>query len=103
MLKRTPLRHSVAKRQKGFPGGSFFLVSRRGWAQSELRLEHDLSHVQNAGPLRVNLHFDLDVDTGWQVEAHKSIDGALGGVQNIDQALVNAHLVLVTRSFVDES
>src|SRR5687767_5612207 len=35
---------------------------------------------------------DLDVDAGRQVEAHQGVDGLRGGVNDVDEALVGAHL-----------
>src|SRR3954468_817499 len=35
---------------------------------------------------------DLDVDTGRQVQAHQRVDGLRGGVDDVDEALVGAHL-----------
>src|SRR5882757_8940815 len=48
-----------------------------------------------------NLELDLDVDTGGQVELHQSIDGLRGRVDNVEQALVGAHLELFTALLVD--
>src|ERR1700761_4520551 len=48
-----------------------------------------------------NLELDLDVDTGGQVELHQSIDGLRGRVDNIEKALVGAHLELLAALLVD--
>src|SRR3989339_2211159 len=48
------------------------------------------------------LHFDFNVDTGWQVEAHKSINRALRRTHDVDKTLVYAHFVLIARSLIDE-
>jgi hypothetical protein len=44
---------------------------------------------------------DLDVDTGGQVELHQSIDGLRGRIDDIEQALVGAHLELFAALLVD--
>lgn len=49
------------------------------------------------------LHFDLNVYSGRKVQAHKSINRPFGWVYNVDQALMNAHLVLIPGSLVNES
>src|ERR1700741_3795514 len=46
------------------------------------------------------LELDLDVDTGGQVELHESIDGLRGGVDNVEKALVGAHLELLAALLV---
>ena len=50
-------------------------------------------------PLVVNcersLELDLDVDAGGQVEAHQAVDRAGAGVEDVDEALVGAHLKLL--------
>src|SRR4029078_9211779 len=43
---------------------------------------------------------DLDVDAGRQVEAHQGVDGLRGGVDDVDEALVGAHLEVLARVFV---
>src|SRR6478736_1063267 len=48
-----------------------------------------------------NLELDLDVDTGGQVELHQSIDGLRCRVDNVEKALVGAHLELLTALLVD--
>src|SRR6195952_1894113 len=48
-----------------------------------------------------NLELDLDVNTGGQVELHQSIDGLRSRVDNVEQALVGAHLELFTALLVD--
>src|SRR6185312_8997074 len=47
------------------------------------------------------LELDLDVDTGGQIELHESIDGLRGRVDNVEKALVGAHLELLTALLVD--
>ena len=45
------------------------------------------------GPYRLEL--DLDVNAGGKVETHERVDGAAGGVEDVDEALVGAHLELL--------
>src|SRR6201990_3328699 len=47
------------------------------------------------------LELDIDVDTGGQVELHQSIDGLRGRIDNIEKALVGAHLELLAALLVD--
>ena len=47
------------------------------------------------------LELDLDVDTSGQVELHQSIDGLRGRVDNVEKALVGAHLELFAALLVD--
>src|SRR5262249_19652014 len=47
------------------------------------------------------LEFDLDVDTGRQVELHQRIDGLRRWIDNIEQAFVRAHLELLAALLVD--
>src|SRR5258707_9413379 len=51
--------------------------------------------------LEVALELDLDVDTCGQIELHQSIDGLRGRVDNVEKALVGAHLELFTALLVD--
>src|SRR6188768_213682 len=44
---------------------------------------------------------DLDVDAGRKVQLHQSVQGLGGGLENVDQALVRAHLELLARLLVD--
>src|SRR6201996_9347038 len=48
-----------------------------------------------------NLELDLDVDAGGQVELHQSIDGLRGRIDDVEQALVGAHLELFAALLVD--
>src|SRR6185369_12880813 len=48
-----------------------------------------------------NLELDLDVDARGQVELHQSIDGLRCRVDNVEKALVGAHLELLTALLVD--
>src|SRR5260370_39933213 len=47
------------------------------------------------------VELDLDVDASGQVELHQSIDGLRGRVDNIEKALVSAHLELLAALLVD--
>src|SRR5690606_40738749 len=47
------------------------------------------------------LELDLDVDTGGQVELHQRIDGLRGRVDNVEEALVSAHLELLAALLVN--
>src|SRR5918997_6466233 len=42
--------------------------------------------------MSVASELDLDVDTGGQVQAHQRVDRLRGGVDDVDEALVRAHL-----------
>src|SRR5580692_12189445 len=46
------------------------------------------------------LELDFDVDTGSQVELHEGIDGLRGRVDNVEKALVRAHLELLAALLV---
>src|SRR5690242_12809048 len=48
-----------------------------------------------------NLELDLDVDACGEVELHESIDGLRGRIDNVEQALVGAHLELLAALLVD--
>src|SRR3954469_8183750 len=43
---------------------------------------------------------DLDVDAGRQVEPHQGVDGLRGGVDDVDEALVGAHLEVLAAVLV---
>src|SRR4029434_10620794 len=47
------------------------------------------------------IELDLDVDTGGKIELHESIDGLRGRVDDIEKALVGAHLELLAALLVD--
>src|SRR5215216_7109731 len=47
------------------------------------------------------LDLDLDVDAGGEVEALEGLDGLRRGLDDVDQALVNAHLEVLARVLVD--
>src|SRR6202000_2583604 len=46
------------------------------------------------------LELDLDVDTGGQVELHESVDGLRGRIDDVEKALVRAHLELLAALLV---
>src|SRR6516165_1567470 len=43
---------------------------------------------------------DLDIDAGWQVQPHQRVDGLRRGIDDVDQALVRAHLEVLARVLV---
>src|SRR3954447_693986 len=47
------------------------------------------------------LQLDLDVHAGREVELHQRVDGLRGRVDNVEQALVGAHLELLAALLVD--
>src|SRR4051794_11394440 len=47
------------------------------------------------------LDLDLDVDAGRQLDALQAVDGLRVGIDDVDQALVNPHLEVLTRVLVD--
>lgn len=47
------------------------------------------------------LNLDLDLDAGRKVDALKTVDGLLLGVDDVDQTLVNTHLEVLTGVLVD--
>jgi hypothetical protein len=47
------------------------------------------------------LDLDLDVDAGGEVEALERLDGLRGGLDDVDEALVDAHLEVLARVLVD--
>src|SRR3982750_1761799 len=48
-----------------------------------------------------NLELDFDVDAGGQIELHQGIDGLRCRIDNIEKALVGAHLELLAALLVD--
>ena len=53
-------------------------------------------------PARLQLlQFDFDVNTSWQVQLHQCVNGLVGWVDDVHQALVGTDLELVARGFVD--
>ena len=48
----------------------------------------------------MELDVDLNIDTGGKVELLELIDGACGGINNVEEALVGADFELVGRLFV---
>ena len=60
--------------------------------------------VPIGGGIRVHgcLHFDFDVHAGWEIEIRQVIDRFGGGVDDVDQAFVDPHFVLVARVLVDK-
>src|SRR6266481_4690150 len=54
-----------------------------------------------APTFRASSELDLDVDAGGQIELHQRIDGLRGRIDNIEQALVRAHLELLAALLVD--
>src|SRR5262249_49296169 len=51
--------------------------------------------------LGLALELDLDVDAGGEVELHESIDGLRGRIDDVEKALVGAHLELLAALLVD--
>src|SRR4051812_48311726 len=51
--------------------------------------------------LFANLQFDLDVDTGGEVELHQRIHRLRGRIDNVEEPLVGAHLELLAALLVD--
>ena len=49
----------------------------------------------------IALELDLDIDTSRQVETHERVDGVGRRVEDVDEALVRAHLELLARVLVD--
>ncbi len=49
------------------------------------------------------LHLYLDVDPGRQAQAGQGFDGLLGRLDDVDQPLMDPHLVLVTGILMHES
>src|SRR5689334_9638875 len=47
------------------------------------------------------LQFDLDVDTGGEVELHQGVDGLRGRIDNVEETLMGAHFKLLTTFLVD--
>lgn len=50
----------------------------------------------------MHLHLDLDVDTGREVQARERLDRLGVGVEDIDNAFMDAHLELFARVLVNE-
>lgn len=55
-------------------------------------------HEQGA---RATLHFDFDVDAGRKIQSHQSIDGFVGWLVDVDQAVVGSELEMLHRLLVD--
>ena len=49
----------------------------------------------------VFLKFDFDVDAGWKIELHQAVNGLGRGVDDVEEALVGAHLELLAGRLVD--
>jgi hypothetical protein len=47
------------------------------------------------------LDLDLDVDTGREVETLEALDGLAGGLHDVEEALVDAHLEVLAGVLVD--
>jgi hypothetical protein len=47
------------------------------------------------------LQFDFDINASWQVQLHQCVNGLVGWVDDVHQALVGADFELVARGFVD--
>src|SRR5215472_16635563 len=47
------------------------------------------------------LELDLDVDAGGKIELHEGVDGLRGRIDNVEKALVRAHLELLAALLVD--
>ena len=47
------------------------------------------------------LDFDLDVDSSGEIQLHQRVDGLIGRVEDVDQALVGARLELLSRLLVN--
>ena len=47
------------------------------------------------------LHLQFDVDAGRQVESLEGLDGLAGRLDDVDEALVNAHLEVLAAVLVD--
>ena len=45
--------------------------------------------------------FDLDVNAGWQIEFHQSVDGLRRRLKDVEQPLVRANFELLARLLVD--
>src|SRR5262249_31308004 len=58
------------------------------------------AHCRAADGIKI-LELDLDVDAGGQIELHESVDGLRGRIDNIEKALVRAHLELLAALLVD--
>src|SRR5450830_1175277 len=53
-----------------------------------------------AGKSRL-LQFDFDINASWQVQLHQCVNGLVGWVDDVHQALVGTDFELVARGFVD--
>src|SRR3954471_23758506 len=87
--------------------GTMRLFSSQSWVMPSLVPSSPFTLRSKVMSLTSEL--DLDVDTGRQVEAHERVDGLRRGVNDVDEALVGAHLevlagvlVLVRRADHDE-
>lgn len=64
-------------------------------------LKHSLYLFLEA-PTKRGLHFDFNVDTGREVEAHERVNRLWRWFDDIYQALMNSHLVLIARILMHE-
>src|SRR6202035_499185 len=88
--------------------GDMFAGLRKDPAHPDLLCDHSGAHRRASCsfcPLTFgrskNLELDLDVDTGGQIELHQGIDGLRGRVDNVEKALVRAHLELLAALLVN--
>src|SRR3954466_1059608 len=70
--------------------GTMRLFSSQSWVMPSLVPSSPFTLRSKVMSLTSEL--DLDVDTGRQVEAHERVDGLRRGVDDVDEALVRAHL-----------
>src|SRR4051812_15157611 len=78
--------------------GTMRLFSSQSWVMPSLVPSSPFTLRSKVMSLTSEL--DLDVDTGRQVEAHERVDGLRRGIDDVDQALVRAHLEVLARVLV---
>src|SRR6201996_3580229 len=109
LLGRAVTQHlAIVQLQHGH--GDMFAGLRKDPRHPDLLCDHSGTHRRASCsfcPLicgresKKTLELDFDVDTGGQVELHQSIDGLRGRVDNVEKALVGAHLELFAALLVD--
>src|ERR1700751_4221775 len=107
-LGRAMAQHlAIAELQHGH--GDMFAGLGKDPRHPDLLCDHSGAHLRASCSLSSawrrtkiqNLELDLDVDAGGQIELHESIDGLRGRIDNVEKALVRAHLELLAALLVD--
>src|SRR5699024_8903430 len=83
--------------------GSWFPASSHTWVIPSFvprRAFSGRSVVWGSVVMTKSLQLDLDVDVGWQIQPHQRVNSLWRRINNVDEALVCAHLEVITAVFV---